>query len=490
MGLKDIVKKWLDIKPADPQNITIDAELNHEDACFEARLWYRGSGSELDQFYKSINGNHDGVIRSRFWAAVPSSGNGIRKIHTGLAGLMADTVTSIVVADLNGIEVTEPVEMDSTWQAIAKENDFDNLLGQAITDVLVEGDGAWKISFDSSISELPIIEFYPASRVKFEKKRGRVTTIVFNTRYYVEEDRKAYYLEERYSKNRIDYKLVDENAKEVPLSKVPELADLTPIEWEGDFQMALPMMFYKSPKYAGRGRSIFDRKIDAFDAFDESVSQWQDALRLGRVTKYIPETMVPRNPDTGKAIAPNAFDNQYIAIGSTMGEGAKETITTVAPSINFDGLLMTYTNTLDMCLQGILSPSTLGVDVKKLDNAEAQREKEKVTLYTRNKIIDVLNDILPKLVEYVIASYQTMNKQAVEKLEAVVTFGEYANPSFEAQVETLGKASTANIMSVETQVEELWGDTKDDDWKAEEVKRIKAEKGIIEGGEEPPPEVM
>lgn len=35
-------------------------------------------------------------------------------------------------------------------------------------------------------------------------------------------------------------------------------------------------------------------------------------------------------------------------------------------------------------------------------------------------------------------------------------------------------------MSIEAQVEEMWGDSKDEAWKAEEVKRLKAEQGITE----------
>ena len=34
-------------------------------------------------------------------------------------------------------------------------------------------------------------------------------------------------------------------------------------------------------------------------------------------------------------------------------------------------------------------------------------------------------------------------------------------------------------MSIESQVEELWGDTKDEKWKQAEVERIKEEKGIV-----------
>ena len=63
-----------------------------------------------------------------------------------------------------------------------------------------------------------------------------------------------------------------------------------------------------------------------------------------------------------------------------------------------------------------------------------------------------------------------MNDIAPTDTEATITFGGYANPSFEAQVETVGKASTSSIMSVEAQVDELWGDTRDKKWKQEEVK--------------------
>ena len=56
--------------------------------------------------------------------------------------------------------------------------------------------------------------------------------------------------------------------------------------------------------------------------------------------------------------------------------------------------------------------------------------------------------------------------------------GEYANPSFESQVETVGKGRTQGIMSIEAAVDELYGDTKDEDWKSTEVQRIKAQTGV------------
>ena len=125
-----------------------------------------------------------------------------------------------------------------------------------------------------------------------------------------------------------------------------------------------------------------------------------------------------------------------------------------------------------------MSPSTLGIDVKKLDNAEATREKEKATLYTRNNIVNQLQKVLPKLVKMTLQAIDTLNNATTQEIDVDVTFGEYANPSFESQVETVSKAKQGGIMSVEASVDELYGDTKDDDWKQEEVSRLKAEQGI------------
>ena len=47
-----------------------------------------------------------------------------------------------------------------------------------------------------------------------------------------------------------------------------------------------------------------------------------------------------------------------------------------------------------------------------------------------------------------------------------------------AALETVSKAKQGGIMSIEASVDELYGDTKDDEWKQEEIARLKAEQGI------------
>ena len=158
-------------------------------------------------------------------------------------------------------------------------------------------------------------------------------------------------------------------------------------------------------------------------------------------------------------------------------------IYTESPQIQHESYLSSYITALDLCLQGIISPSTLGIDTKKLDNADAQREKEKTTLYTRQNLVKITQNALQSLVAVVLNADGELNgKGIVEGLEVSVNFGEYANPSFESQVETVSKARQGGLMSVKTSVDELYGDSKSEDWKAEEVQRIKEEQGIA--GEE------
>jgi predicted heme/steroid binding protein len=466
------IRTWLRIQPAMNGTFTLQETLDYEGNAIKNRIWYRGESEELAQLYKQLAGDH-----TRFWSATSTVGQEIRKIHVGLPAMLCDMLASIVVSDMNAID-TGSRQME--WDKIAEENDFTELVKQAITETLCIGDGAFKISYDTTLSQYPIIEFYPGDRIEIVRDRGRVREIIFKTVYH--SGTKEYVLLEHYGIGYVTYNLLN-GERECPLNTVPELAGLVDVAWNDNFMMAVPLLFCRSAKYEGRGKSIFDAKIDNFDALDEAWSQWMDALRRNRSKEYIPENMLPRNPYDGKVLKPNAFDNAYIKTDADMAEGNTNKIELIQGNIPHESYLATYVTALDLCLQGIMSPSTLGIDVKKLDNAEAQREKEKATLYSRNNIVGRLQKVLPKLVDIVFKAMDTFNRTAIKDVDIDVTFGEYANPSFESQIETISKAKSGGIMSVEASVEELYGDTKDEEWKQEEILRIKAEQGITEMAE-------
>ena len=207
-------------------------------------------------------------------------------------------------------------------------------------------------------------------------------------------------------------------------------------------------------------------------------------MRDERATKYIPQDFIANNPETGARLKPNPFDNTFNTMDGGMRGNDTDKVEVTQPNIPHESYLSTYITALDLCLQGIISPSTIGIDVKKLDNAEAQREKEKTTLYTRGKIIDALQTTIPELINTVFKSLDTLNQVTVEETETSVEFGDYANPSFESQIETVGKAKSSAIMSNEAVVDELYGDTKTEEWKQEEINRLNARDGV-ETMEEP-----
>jgi hypothetical protein len=475
--------KLLNIRPAKDNPITIYEPYTFQGNVLKNRIWYRGEASELDQFFKQSPRNNDLVSLSRFWAASPTEGSNIRKIHSGLPSLIVDRLCDIVVADIETLDLQNE-QLNALWEEISTENHFNDIIGKSIVETLVTGDGAFKISVDTNISLYPIIEVYGGENVDYTYKRGRLQEILFYITYQVEN--KSYKLQETYGKGYIRYSLFSEDGKEVDLNTIPDTAGLQDITFTGDFIMAVPMIFFKSAKFDNRGKSIYDTKTDNFDALDETISQWMDAIRDGRVKQYIPQDLVPRNAETGEILKPNPFDNRYIATGSSMAEDAKNEISIQQPDINYEAYVNTYASNLDMCLQGIISPSTLGIDLKKTDNAEAQREKEKTTLYTRGKIVDTLTEVIPELVNIVLKANDLLYSKAPGEYKATISFGEYASPSFDTIVETVGKAKSYGVMSTEQSVEELYGDTWTDEEKAEEVQRIKDESGVMQADEPKP----
>lgn len=472
MGMGDkirmAIRSFLKIEPAQRLSVVVDEEMDFPTTAFCHRLWYRGKAAELNQFYKQMDDS-----TGRFWGAVPTRGLEIRKTHTGIPKIIVDTLANIVTRDLNDLDFTK-IEQNDVWEAVESENKLKDLYSRSIQDALVIGDGAFKVSLDASLSEYPIVEWYAGDRVDFKRERGRIREVIFTDEYTSKG--KTYTLKQTCGFGYVDYKLYKGDT-EVQLDEIEETKGLQPVQFDASFMLAVPFMITESERWKGRGASIYEAKTDNFDALDEAWSQWVHAMRTSRPIRYIPDTCIMRDENNGKMLKPNAFDNQFVEVAADMSERADNRISTEQPDFPSESYNNTFITALDLALQGIISPSTLGIDVKKLDNAEAQREKEKATLYTRNNIIDAFTPMLQTLIEVVFKAYYTAHMKPLEEIDIDVSFGEYANPSFEAVVETLSNPNTP--MSIEAKVDEMWGDSKDKAWKDEEVKRIKEQQGIV-----------
>lgn len=472
--IQNFIKKLFRIQPAREREIVIIEPHTFLADVIRNKLWYRGDSAELEQYFKKT-ARWD-VEKARFWAATAQGK--VRKMHSGIVSIVVDRYRDIVLADLDAVTFGEGQEiLDELWEEIFEKADLNNVIGEAISGVLASGDGAFKITADEC-SPYPIVEFYDAENVDYVFKHSQLKEIKFYTSY--KSGSKDFRLEEIYGRGYIHYKLYDEYGHETSLKQLPETEHFIDIGIEGELMLAVPLKVLSSVKYKHRGKALFDSKTDVLDGLDEVISQWMDAIRMGRIKRYIPENLIPRDPDSGQLLPANPFDNDFIAIGDNMAEKSNQQVEVSQPQISYEAYVNSYANFLDMVLQGIMSPSTLGIDLKKTDNAESQREKEKVTLHVRNKIVDALNDTLPKLFQVILQCYDLMCGKVPGEYDPSVKFGEYASPDFDSTVDTIGKAKQFGVMSLETSVEQLYGDTWTQDEKDAEVERLKAEQGIAQ----------
>lgn len=467
--VQNLVVKLFRIQTARNKEVIIKEPTTFQGNVMMHEILHRGDPVEIEQYFKSI-AQYD-VQKARFWAATPSGC--VRKIHSGIVGIVIDRYKDMVTSGIHAIEVDDK-NACKIWDEMAKDNDFIKVVGRAIQTVLAVGDGAFKVSIDS-VSKYPILEFYKSDDVDFQYRYGRLQAIKYYTTYYKEQ--KTYRLEEIYSKGSIDYKLYDGEGREVPLNSIDETSDIIPVTFQGDFIMGTPFVIFESLKWENRGKPLFDNKVDDMDALDEIISQWLDAVRVGRINKYIPEDLIPVD-DKGKPQMVSSFDNQYIQVAASAGEDDKSKIEVVQPDISYEAYVNSYASFLDLVLQGIMSPSTLGIDLAKKDNADAQREKEKITMYVRNKMIDALDKTLLQVIPMMLMVYDNMLGHAPGVYEVSIKYDEYASPDFDSTVDTVVKARTGGIMSVEKSIEQMYGDTLTEKEKQEEILRIKEEQGI------------
>jgi hypothetical protein len=117
----------------------------------------------------------------------------------------------------------------------------------------------------------------------------------------------------------------------------------------------------------------------------------------------------------------------------------------------------------------------LGIDLKKTDNAEAQREKEKMTLFMRSAIVAEIKEALNKLAELALVCDDIMNGRVVGDYNVKAGFAEYAEPTFESRAGTVSDLYAKGLMSVEMAVDRLYGKNLSDKEKDAEVQRIKSQ---------------
>ena len=159
---------------SDNDNIKLD-EIQ---AC---KTWYIGNGNELLNFYTqrqaigfAKNPIYNRNRRNYFWAKSAEECN-IKRVHSGIPNMIITTITNVI-----GMP---DIKIDG-WDEIEKENDFcHKLTQQARPLTLACGYGAWKVNFNTKLSNQPLWEYYDGEYVEYIYKAGLLIGIIFKSYY-------------------------------------------------------------------------------------------------------------------------------------------------------------------------------------------------------------------------------------------------------------------------------------------------------------------
>lgn len=466
----------------------------------EYNVWYEGDDDELLHFYtheNMIGFNYEPYYNRNkinyFWS-ISSTETDVKRTHSGHPRNVVDTLVNIIGES----ECSSPGETtNDILQRIIEDNDMMSMISQEqIPYTLVEGWGAFKINWNFELSDTPVLMYYKANDVNFIYKSNRLVGIIFKD-YYTDIKGKQYLIVETrhlgkedgavhmyIEKELFEVSGNEEWIKKVPFKSVPELAHIkTGFKFSNyNRLLAEPSIFFKDKKDRFGdmpGKSIYCGKLSTFDDIDQCWSQLANTVRKSTPVEYIDVNMLERDKKTGMPIQPKAYDRKYtkfIGGKNSDGEANGEPVHVTQPKLEMDQFVQVAGELLRNSISGILSPATLGLDVAKRDNADAQREKEKVTIFTRNAIIKKEIRIIKSILEQCMHAYEFMRtgKLTVRDYDITVKFGEFADDSYDNKLAVLGAAYEKGIISPEMLVSRLYsGEELSDADRQKEIDYIK-----------------
>ena len=470
----------------------------------EADVWYSGDSDEILNFFTvqtNIEYNYEPFYsrnkRGYFWS-IASTEQDIKRTHSGQPRNIIDTMVSLIgKPEIRvGNQKLKIGRSEAVLRNTLEENDFWNLYTfEQMPMTMVEGWGCWKVDWDKDVSNYPMLKYYRAKDVEFIYREKRMTGIIFKDyftdgkyhNYLITETRcrvkgSLYIFKEIFRINADDITAMDE--AEIKNIEVLKDIDLDPVVIE-NFKgfLAVPCIFYKDTvNNDGYGRSMYTGKFDLFDDLDQCLSQSSNTVRRSTAIEYFNTDFLERDKKSGLPIMPKAYDRKYTSYtGGKNADGTQNTdqpVQVTQPQLQFSEYSIEAQNILLQIISGIMSPATLGIDVAKKDNADAQREKEKITIFTRNVIIDAETRILKKLFNQILEAYQLMNdnKSTCDDYDISIKYSEFADDSFENKLQKLGEAYVKGTISTKMYLDKLYGDSLSKTEKEDERKYLEEDK--------------
>lgn len=385
----------------------------------ENSVWYSGIEQDIQMFYrrlapKFIRNGQASESLNYFWGKADEN---FRKIHSGFPQLISEKMVDLLIG--NGYEIKVEGKDEEVLQEllddILKDNKFKAmLLNRSIETESWAGGVAWKMSWNPTLSEYPIIEAWQPENYTNEVVSGRIQKDIFYI--YYDKNKTKYRLSEIYGVDNkgayIDYKLEQLEAGEwvqVSIDELEETKDLKHISFEGYYKRLSRYKANKLPNSEFRnsvlGESDYAGSYGAFDAIDEIMSTWIQEFRDGKLYRYFPEELMKKNAN-GQAMYPDAFKKDHTLYEDSPSENVdKQKIIYSQGDVRVEKHLESYKAWLTLILNNAgLSPLTVGATgLESIAASEqSQQEREKVSIRTRNKKCELWQEFLEDYLKIVL----------------------------------------------------------------------------------------
>lgn len=474
----------------------------------EGRAWYSADDDEILSFYnysERVEYNTEPYRyknkRSFFWAR-SSLEDEMKRTHSGFARDIVDT--DVALLGLPRIKVGGKNKPDSdlidrkypmlngkkpqeALDDIMEYNDLTRMIQEEQEPLtLVDGWGAFKITWGEE-ADVPLIHYYGGERVRIHSRGSSIFGMTFLD-WYSDTQGKRYLIAEtrlmKDGKGMIRYNCFRElgNGTLAPLSR-EEAAFFTKAQDLDDLPclFAVPTSFYADTQNGLPGRSIFNGKYSVFDDIDQAFSQCANAIRRSTPVEKFDLDYCERDKD-GIARMPKLFERRYIGIrGMKNAYGEKsgdDPVTVSQPRLDIDMYVRAIELNMKKAINGHLSPTTIGLDTERKDNADAQRESEKITIFTMKHLAGREKRILERLANQLLIAYEYITSEnhviTCDDYGVSVEYDEFGNQSFESKITTLATVLANDGISPSMYVSKVYGDSISEADRKSEIKWLES----------------
>ncbi len=501
--------------------LSLKNQANDNKDLAERLVWFSGNENAIHAFetkyattsYESVN-----VNKSRFWVSCPPN---MRHIHSGVPKMISRAMGKILFGrgikidcEVIGENGTKNERQSKTATKIInelyKELGLNNLFFSAAITNSWSGHVDFKMRYNLDVDYKPIVNVYDLTSFALKQVDGKTVAHVFLSYYtynFVE-----YVLEETYTTDDNNnaiilnelYRLDSGKKVKVPLTTLQETKDLDPeirIGVNGFLAFDLKNLNKASVRMQyPYGASDYEGAIGSFDAVDEAFTQVISEIRDKKPIREYDERTLAVDENGKKSI--QEYVTNFIKVKTDNRENSKPVEATEFTDETAKHVAKFQNALAIACANCGISPISLGIPgLMAIDSSDKSiRERSKVTTETRNLKIEQWKPFIETMLKQclifakwitTISGYNESNKEAFEwkkklneldldNINIFVTFPDYIVDARETKINTATSAVAGNVMSIETAVDEIYGDDWSEQKKQDEVNRILYRMGITQ----------